>query len=132
MNQLYLFDPQLSFGEGDHPYCEAGFSVVSSRVSCLLDTGFTLGFAFSKRSIKKFGYTNGYSMTLLLGNNMPINAMVFIADLIVQIQGVDKLLGQTSVVFMSKEGAPLIGIETMRLLSPIGLDWKGRNITWEC
>jgi predicted aspartyl protease len=131
MNQLYLLDPKLTFGEGDHPYCEAGFPVVNRRVNCLLDTGFTLGFAFSSKSIKKFGYTNGYSMSLLLGNNMPITAMVFIAELIVQIEGVNKELGQTSVVFMSKQGDPLIGIETMRLLSPIGLDWGSNEITWK-
>lgn len=130
MNQLYLLEPKLTFGENDHPFCETGFSVVTRRVNCLLDTGFSLGFAFSNRAIKKFGYKDGYVMSMLLGNGRPIKGTVFVVELIAKINRIDRNLGQTSVVFMEKEGDPLIGIETMKLLSPIGLDWENKVVSW--
>jgi hypothetical protein len=129
MNTLTLFDPILHFGENAHPFCEAGFSIVKRRVNCLLDTGFTFGFAFSKKSIPKFKFTEGFLMTMMLGNGRPIKGMVFVVSLELQKGNERRVLGNTSAVFIEKPGDPLIGVETMKLFSPLGLDWKSLEIT---
>jgi hypothetical protein len=128
MNHLLLIDPILTFGDGGHPFCESGFSVVNKRILSVIDTGFTLGFAFSKKSLPKFKFTNGYVLSMLLGNSIPVKGIAFSVELIVRKQQQDTKYGFTSVVFMDRQGEPLIGIETLRLLSPIVLDWQSKNI----
>lgn len=128
MNRLLIHDPKMSIGENGHPFCEVGFPEVSKRVVCLMDTGFTLGFAFSKKSLPKFKFTNGYVLSMLLGNGLPTRGMAFVVELAVQQGGKQQVLGNTSVVFMDKQGEPLIGVETMKLWSPMTLDWEAKSV----
>lgn len=129
MNSITLINPIFSFGNNDHPVCDIGFTVVPKRVSCLIDTGFTLGFAFQQQSLSKFRFTQGWVMSLMLGNGAPARGMVFAVDVILQYDGISKTIGQTSIVFMERSGEPLMGIETLRLFSPISLDWGIKTVT---
>jgi len=129
MNKLVLIEPELVFGEDRHPLCVSGFEVISRRIDCLLDTGFSLGFAFSRTSIPKFGFKDGYFVSMMLGNGRMTKGIVFVVELVHRLKsGEEFLLGQTSAVFMERSGAPLIGVEVMQLWSPITLDWGQNSI----
>lgn len=129
MNQLLLEEPKLYIADNGHPYFESGFAVVPKRVTCLIDTGFSLGFAFSQKSVSKFNFKNGYMITMLLGNGMPTKGMAFIVDVLIKKAGCTTPVGQASVVFMDKGGEPLLGIEVLKLLSPLTMDWKTQLVT---
>lgn len=128
MNQLLIQDPTFYIGDNGHPFGDMGFPAAGKRVTCLLDTGFTLGFAFSKTSLQKFQFTNGYLLSMLLGNGFPTKGMAFIVELLVQQGSNQRSFGNTSVVFMDKQGEPLIGVETMKLWTPMTLDWATKTV----
>lgn len=128
MNTLLIESPNFYIGEQGHPFCETGIAGITKKASCLVDTGFSLGFAFSRNSLSRFKFTNGYLITLLLGNGSPTKGIVFSVELQLKLSNETQLLGNTSVVFMEKKGDPLMGIESIRLFSPILMNWESNEI----
>ncbi len=128
MNRLILSSPNFYLGDQGHPFCETGIQGITAKTTCLVDTGFSLGFAFSQKSISRFKFSEGYVITMLLGNGAPTKGIVFPVEVLIQNEAVQEVLGMTSVVFMEKKGDPLLGIETIRLFSPVHLDWNTNQI----
>lgn len=102
------------------------------KYDLLLDTGFSLGIAFPKTLLPQFRFTDGFLSTMVLADERTVSAFTFLVDLSVVEQENSQLvrnLGQVSCVFMNGAVETVAGIELMKLLSPLTLDWDKSLIT---
>lgn len=127
-NKIVFQAFEFYFGSSDHIYASALVNGDEKTTNFLVDTGFTLGIALDKKLMTQYQLHDGYLVNLILGNGWVTKGFAFITELIITHDGGEVDLGTISVIFTNKPGEPLIGIEALKLLSPIHLDWEQRII----
>lgn len=129
MNSLTFSSLSLSFGKADHPRMSGELLLPHKKpYDLLLDTGFSLGIAFSKTLLPQFHYTDGFLSTVVLADERTVNAFTFFVNFNIESNGKTSELGQLSCIFMDGVTEPVAGIELMKLISPITFNWETAKI----
>lgn len=118
IKKLRINELKLSFGERDHPY--AALHTPDGVISCMIDTGFSLGLVLPKKFSRLVQQTTSLPADLVLGNGELIVSNAYLFDLYHQ----QKHLGMIS-SFLFDQPVGLVGVEFLRLWGQkLCLDWN--------
>lgn len=131
MNVLEFSQFDLKIGKADHIFINATASNKAFGVrEVLLDTGFSLGLAFDFTLMTKFGFKEGFLSNVVLADATVARAFTFIVDIIIPKDGQIQKLGAASVIFLKGCNEPIAGIELLKLISPLRIDWTNASVLW--
>lgn len=129
MNVVTLKDFQLFFENGGHVYGHADIGNSIGNKKFLVDSGFSLGIAFPHNYNHALRFSDGFTARMVLADGAVSTAFSFIADATV-LSNKQTINGQLSVIFMNGVTEPMFGIEFLKLISPLHIDWQKEFIEW--